>query len=191
MNLIIKIISGGQTGADIGGLRAATAYGIPTGGCAAKGYKTENGVSKEVETLYGLVDKGFDYVERTKENVRESDITLVYADNANSAGTKLTIDSCVKYKKPFRMNLPSFRICDLLKQMNQILPHDKVFVINIAGNRESVAPGIGERTERLVGDGLKMYKFISKPSKGKLNEDEEWQSDSEPTSTIRKTNRIG
>ena len=174
MNMHIRIISGGQTGADIGGLRAAKAHGIPTGGCAAKGYKTENGVSKEVETLYGLVDKGYDYVERTKENVRESDITIVYADNVNSAGTKLTIDSCIKYKKPYKLNLPSYQLCDLLKGMNKILPSDKVFIINIAGNRESVAPGVESRTERMVGNGLKMYKFVTNPPKGKLNEGEEW-----------------
>jgi Circularly permutated YpsA SLOG family len=167
----LKIISGGQCGADIGGLRAAKAYGFPTGGCAAKGFKTENGVYPELESFYGLHDKGYDYVERTKENVRESDLTLVYADDMTSAGTKLTIDSCKKYKKPFRTNLPSYLVCDLLKKMNSIIPADKEFVINIAGNRETVAPGICARTERLVGNGLKMYKYIEKPPKSEEEEE--------------------
>ena len=166
--MILKIISGGQTGADLGGLRAAIRHGIPTGGCAAKGFMTEDGVFPELKTFYLLHDSGYGYVERTNENVRESDLTLIYADNLNSAGTKLTIDSCNKHKKPYKVNLPAYALCDLLKGMDKILPSDKEFVVNVAGNRESVAPGIRERTERVVGEGLKMYKFLEKPEKKKI-----------------------
>ena len=37
--MLIKIISGGQTGADMGGLRAGRALNIPTGGSAPHGWK--------------------------------------------------------------------------------------------------------------------------------------------------------
>jgi hypothetical protein len=37
-----KVISGGQTGADQGGLRAAKAAGIPTGGWAPRGWLVES-----------------------------------------------------------------------------------------------------------------------------------------------------
>jgi hypothetical protein len=37
------VISGGQTGADQGGLRATRACGIPTGGWAPRGWLTEAG----------------------------------------------------------------------------------------------------------------------------------------------------
>ena len=41
--MIGKIISGGQTGVDQAALRAAKACGIPTGGWAPKGWRTEDG----------------------------------------------------------------------------------------------------------------------------------------------------
>jgi hypothetical protein len=41
--MIVQVISGGQTGADQGGLRAARACGIPTSGWAPKGWMTEAG----------------------------------------------------------------------------------------------------------------------------------------------------
>jgi len=44
------VISGGQTGADRGGLIAAKELGIPTGGTAPLGYKTEAGMKKSSST---------------------------------------------------------------------------------------------------------------------------------------------
>jgi Circularly permutated YpsA SLOG family len=41
----MKIISGGQTGADQAGWRAAKACGLETGGWMPKGWKTELGCS--------------------------------------------------------------------------------------------------------------------------------------------------
>jgi hypothetical protein len=158
----IKIISGGQTGADYGGLLAAKAYDIQTGGCAAKGFKTEVGFNTALGSFYNLEDKGLDYVDRTKENVRNSDMTLVFADNLNSAGTKLTIDTCAKLKKPCKINPAAFVIADIITKMRGILPDDASFTINVAGNRESVAPGIKERTERVLCGAFKMVKFKHK-----------------------------
>ena len=42
--MITKIISGGQTGADRGGLDVAIRHGIPHGGWCPKGRKAEDGV---------------------------------------------------------------------------------------------------------------------------------------------------
>jgi hypothetical protein len=41
--MIEKVMSGGQTGADHGGLRAARRCGIATGGWAPRGWLTEAG----------------------------------------------------------------------------------------------------------------------------------------------------
>ena len=49
-----QIISGGQTGADQGALRAALDLGISTGGVAPKGYKTETGPHQVLPYVYGL-----------------------------------------------------------------------------------------------------------------------------------------
>ncbi|HME98544.1 MAG TPA: putative molybdenum carrier protein, partial [Terriglobia bacterium] len=49
-----KIISGGQTGADMGGLLAARELGIETGGMAPKGWLTENGPEEVLLRSFGL-----------------------------------------------------------------------------------------------------------------------------------------
>lgn len=157
MNL--KIISGGQTGADLGGLRAAKMYGVETGGCAAKGFKTENGVCMDLKTIYGLVDKKYDYAARTKENVRNADITLIFADNIKSAGTRLTIETCKSEKKPYWVNPAAYVVEGVITKMNGILTPESTFVINVAGNRESVAPGVCARAESVVGSALKMWNY--------------------------------
>ena len=48
-----KVVSGGQTGADQAGLRAARAAGIETGGWAPKGWETEEGPAPWLSD-YGL-----------------------------------------------------------------------------------------------------------------------------------------
>jgi hypothetical protein len=155
----LKIISGGQSGADIGGLRAAKDRGIETGGCAAKGFMTENGVCTDLKTIYGLIDKKYDYVARTKENVRNADITLIFADDIKSAGTRLTIESCRSEKKPYWINPAAYVVANVIIQMSRILTPDVVFVINVAGNRESVAPGVCARTESVMSSALKMWNY--------------------------------
>ena len=49
-----KIISGGQTGADLGALVGARRVGIETGGTAPKGFRTDRGL-QPVLRQYGLV----------------------------------------------------------------------------------------------------------------------------------------
>ena len=45
--MLERVISGGQTGADQAGWRAARAFGIPTGGAMPKGFLTEDGPCPE------------------------------------------------------------------------------------------------------------------------------------------------
>jgi len=50
------IVSGGQTGADIAGLRAARALDIPTTGFMPKGWTTERGPKPEYAQKFGLLE---------------------------------------------------------------------------------------------------------------------------------------
>ena len=49
--MLKKIISGGQTGADVAGLDVAIKYGIPHGGAIPKGRLTEEGLLSEKYSL--------------------------------------------------------------------------------------------------------------------------------------------
>ena len=72
-----KVISGGQTGADQGGLYGALDADLPTGGWIPKGYPTERGPAPDL-IRFGLVETvSPDYPERTERNVTDSDGNVV------------------------------------------------------------------------------------------------------------------
>lgn len=95
--MIKKVISGGQTGADIAGLIAAKQCGIPIAGTAPKNFNTENGRNIELKNVYGLVAKG-GYKSRTIQNVCDSDGTIAFIVHNGVGGTSKTIGYC-KFKK--------------------------------------------------------------------------------------------
>ena len=89
-----KVISGGQTGADIAVLKTAKKFNVDTGGVAPAGWKTCAGPNPELGTLYGLTESTSAlYDIRIKQNIKNSDATLIVATKLHSPGTKLTRDS--------------------------------------------------------------------------------------------------
>jgi hypothetical protein len=157
MNL--KIISGGQSGTDQAALRAAKAAGLPTGGFAPKGWLTEDGPVPWLRE-FGLVEsEPSSYAARTRLNVTTADATLVF-DCVESQGTNLTYRECDRQKKPFRgilmerVGKDKVRLCCAAippEQITDWIQDQKIRILNVAGNRESKAPGIGERVERFLG----------------------------------------
>lgn len=143
---ILKIISGGQTGADVAGLIAAKNCGIKTGGCAPKGYRTENGRNSDLIRLFDLHEStSSKYPPRTAENVGKSDATLIFS-NGDSRGSKLTKNLCIEKKKKF-LFLDPFIFSDeeIVNFINSLSKEKgRKIILNIAGNRESVTPGIEE-----------------------------------------------
>lgn len=123
----MKIISGGQTGIDQLALKIAKEMGFETGGYCANGFMTETGPEEELLKSYGLIEAG-SYSERTRRNVKESDITLMFGDMW-TPGSKCTIKACTDFNKPLYVNTYIG-----LQLMEWMLPHN---VINVAGNRAS------------------------------------------------------
>jgi hypothetical protein len=156
--MIEKIISGGQTGADLGGLKAAKKMGIKTGGLAPKGYKTEIGNNPELFTVYGLAAAASDdYSYRTAANVRASHATVIFATNAKSPGTKLTIKTCEAGGKPFILINPFASDASVLLTSflaSVFSRYGRNLILNVAGNRESKSPGIEERVVAVLLVGL-------------------------------------
>ena len=94
-----KIISGGQTGGDEGGLKAGKALGLQTGGFAPKGWRVDGGTNPWLAE-YGLVETtSSNYTLRTEENVKASDATVIFGD-AHSPGCGLTQRLCKRHGKP-------------------------------------------------------------------------------------------
>uniref|UniRef100_A0A6M3IEM8 Putative molybdenum carrier protein n=1 Tax=viral metagenome TaxID=1070528 RepID=A0A6M3IEM8_9ZZZZ len=155
--MIKKIISGGQTGADRGGLEAGKSLKIKTGGWAPKGYKTENGPDLSLKK-FGLEEHWSSYYpERTEKNVRNSHLTLIFG-NLNSAGSKLTKKYCIKYEKSFLpISIPlqvsfekAFTAFEFFVEIAYDYNNNKPIILNIAGNRESKSPGIQKFVEKFL-----------------------------------------
>jgi hypothetical protein len=152
--MVAKIISGGQTGADTGGLKAAYQLGIPTGGAAPMGYKTEDGSNFELRDKYNLSESfSSEYANRTGANVKISDATVIFATNTKSPGTKLTIKKCEELKKPYILVNPddvnaSKIVSKFFETMK--IKYGRKITLNVAGNRETKSSGIENKVEKIM-----------------------------------------
>jgi hypothetical protein len=151
-----KIISGGQTGADRGGLIAAKKINIETGGWVPKGFLTETGPDPSLGELYGLKEhESEQYSLRTLQNVLDSDATIIFGTVMNSSGTKLTR----RYLKDVKKNYLEIDFSKPRMRADEVamwLKDNKIQVLNVAGNRESVSPKIQAFTELFLLD-VNMY----------------------------------
>lgn len=146
--MITLLISGGQTGADQGGLRAAKKLGIKTSGTAPKHYTTEVGPAPWLFTEFKLFedDNEYDYAPRTRKNVEDSDATVIFGKR--SRGSNLTERLCKELGKPMLwIQYPDERVQMAETKFRLWLARTNPTILNVAGNRESVSPGIGRAVE--------------------------------------------
>src|SRR5262245_48868343 len=156
--MIGMVISGGQTGVDQAALRAARAAGIPTGGWAPKGFRTEAGPAPWLADFGVQEHESAHYPDRTRANVGAADLTLILLarDSDLVGGAALTlriaqadrslgIDHYVSV-----MSQPGAveRCRDVLKWFAKAGGS----VVNVAGPRESESPGIGKRAEKFLSE---------------------------------------
>lgn len=141
----MKVISGGQTGADRAGLDAAHACGLPTGGQAPSHYWTERGPDPRLAE-YGLMAGG-SLVSRTERNVLAADATVVFQISP-SPGSDLTVRLAKRSGKPFLCLDPW--ASDAVTQLRDFLRTHRPNTLNVAGHRESKAPGISARVYHVL-----------------------------------------
>ncbi len=140
-----RIVSGGQTGVDRAALEVAIALGIEHGGWCPRGRLAEDGM---IPSRYLLTENdSSDYKVRTAQNVAESDATLILHERPLSGGTRLTERVAKRASKP----LGCFLVCEssiepIRDWLDQHLPE----VLNVAGPRDSVSPGIEQRAAELL-----------------------------------------
>jgi hypothetical protein len=150
------VISGGQTGADLGGLLAAESLGIVTTGWAPKGFKTERGPQLLLKSRFRLMEhQSPSYNPRTVDNLKASDVTLIFSPKPDSKGTVLTCKSCVEHGIAHHVysNLDDAEEAHLLAFLQLMRPR----VINVAGNRESVSPKLSKRVRAFLLPALERY----------------------------------
>ena len=146
--MIRKLISGGQTGADSCIIAVGKRLGIPTGGQVPRGWQTERGPKPGLQQLGFTESESTDYAVRTRQNVEQSDATLIFAVNPDSDGTRLTVDHAKKIGKPCLVVNPFEPGAN--DSVTPWLCAKKPAVLNVAGNRESKAPGIASQAEKVL-----------------------------------------
>jgi|GEM_PF-137780 len=162
----LVVVSGGQTGAGFGGLKAGKALGLETGGTAPHGWLVERCARFPSGTNPGLADYGLvegphgnntghTYILRTEINVQNSDGTLVLGsiDPVQDKGSFRTVELAERHRKPYL----HVSVTDLFKHPNESVLRIKDWVLdegietlNVAGNRESNCPGLEDRVETVL-----------------------------------------
>jgi hypothetical protein len=150
--MLDKIISGGQTGTDQAAWRAAQPFGVAVGGWMPKGFLTEDGARPDFAQQYGATEMPTEsYAARTEQNVQDSDATLWFGETTTS-GAQATVGACQRFGKPCLPVYPgaSFEPAHVATWITE----NRIRTLNVAGNRESEEPGIGDRVERFLGQVL-------------------------------------
>lgn len=147
------VVSGGQTGADRAGLDVALSIGLPIGGFVPAGRRTEDGALPD--SYEGMTEtRSASYTERTVLNVRHSNATLLFHfEDEISGGTALTLKAAKKWGRPclsVQLHPELHPSDDRVKEVRSWLRRRKVQVLNVAGPRESEAPGIHAQTSAFL-----------------------------------------
>jgi len=136
--VVSRVVSGGQTGVDRAALDAALALGVPCGGWCPRGRRAEDG---RIDIRYPLQETpSRDYAERTEWNVRDSDGTLILTRGVPHGGTALTLEIARRLGRPaLVLDLATVRDTRAVRDW---LAREGIRILNVAGPRESAAPGI-------------------------------------------------
>jgi len=116
----------------------ALQLGIPCGGWVPKGRRAEDGIISAVYPVREMASRR--YADRTRRNVQESDATLILSYGQPSAGTGLTIACARALDRPCL--IIDLSIAHDPGSVRQWVADHRIKTLNIAGPRESTAPGI-------------------------------------------------
>jgi hypothetical protein len=145
--MIERIISGGQTGADRGGLDAALELGISHGGYCPRGRRAEDGRIPDRYELEEIEARA--YAARTEANVRAADGTLLVTRGKPTGGSALTAGLARRHGAPL-CHVDLDRDPAPAATVRAFVREHRVRVLNVAGPRESHCRGIARDTRELL-----------------------------------------
>ena len=152
---VVRIVSGGQTGADRGGLDAAIRLGIAHGGWCPRGRRAEDGTIPAQYRLSETTSRT--WIERTRRNVIDSDATVVFTKGLPTAGSRRTVEMTCEEDRPMLhidvAGWPGDRGEDLEK-FRGWLAALHVRTLNVAGSRASKTPGLHGLVEQFLVEAL-------------------------------------
>jgi len=135
----VKIISGGQTGVDRAALDAALRHGIKSGGWCPTGRLDEFGRIPDRYAVKELENGGS--TERTLQNVKDSNGTVIIYPGKLSGGTEQTLHFCVEQRRPHELTAASNVSTEKAAQLiADFVRETKIDILNVAGPRASEWP---------------------------------------------------
>lgn len=140
---LVKIVSGGQTGADRAALNWAMTRGVLHGGWCPRGRKAEDGT---IGPDYRLTETPSDsYVQRTEWNVRDSDGTVILSlSRTLTGGSRRTAELAQQHGKPWLHLSKDANKGNAGERLRRFVQEHHIRVLNVAGPRASTEPDIGE-----------------------------------------------
>ncbi len=137
---MIRIISGGQTGADQAALDAAIALGLPHGGWLPRGRKT--GSRPPAAALQPAGVALARYRDRTDKNVRAADGTLICSFGPLGAAG-LTEALAIRHDRPLlHLDFDHLTPEQAVREVERWLHAHRIATLNVAGPRASSEPRI-------------------------------------------------
>jgi hypothetical protein len=145
----MKIISGGQTGADRAALDFAIKHNIPYGGWIPKGRKAEDGRLPDHYQLREMPSSV--YSKRTEKNILDSDGTLIISHGQLTGGSALTREFSKRQKRPcIHIDMEDTAMDDAATQVKAWIKRKHIQVLNVAGSKDSKDPEIYDATMSLL-----------------------------------------
>ena len=135
----MKIISGGQTGVDRAALDVALEHAIECGGWCPAGRLDEFGRIPDQYPLQELEVGGF--TERTLQNVKDSDGTVIIYPGNLGGGTEQTVRFCQELQRSYQLvDAAKIPAQDAAKLIADFVRYHEIDLLNVAGPRRSEWP---------------------------------------------------
>ena len=146
-------MANGQSGVDRAALDWAIKHGLPHGGWCPRGRTAEDGA---IESRYFLQEtESAGYRQRTRQNVVDSDGTLILNVGELSDGSLTTLRFAERFGKP-SLVVQLETGAEGIRQTLEWLRAQRIAILNVAGPRESKRPGIYQQA----------FAFLEKVSRG-------------------------
>ncbi len=150
LDFLEKIVSGGQSGADLAALDFALGHGISVGGWVPRGRLAEDGPIPD--RFPGLLETDSpDPAVRTTLNVRDSDATLILSHGSLAGGSLLTLETAARIGKPvLHLDLAGVSLAEAAARLRRWLETTRPTVLNVAGPRASQDSRIAGATQAVL-----------------------------------------
>ena len=136
----MRIISGGQTGVDRAALDVALQHGVDCSGWCPAARLDEFSRIPDRYPVKELEQGSF--AERTLQNVKDSDATLVIYFEKLRGGTEFTVEWCKQLLRPHKLiDAAKMSVEDAAQSIVDFVREHKINILNVAGPRQSEWPG--------------------------------------------------